>query len=97
MTDILSYQVNDVKQVIKSLELEKLKLASKLQRGNKITSKTSSISLSVASIASVLGSVSLGVTAIPTAPLLICLISTCTVSTSVGEVFTKKIRNEVLK
>ena len=58
---------------------------------------TSSISLSVASIAAVLGSVSLGVSAIPTAPLIICLASTCAISTSVGKVFTKKNKKRSLK
>ena len=58
---------------------------------------TSSISLSVASIAAVLGSVSLGVSAIQTAPLIICLASTCAISTSVGKAFTKKNKKRSLK
>ena len=60
-------------------------MESKAQRGIKTTSVTSSISLSVAGIAAVLGSASLGAPAIPSAPLFICLASTCAISTSVGK------------
>ena len=97
MEDIHSYRINDIKHLIESLESKKLKLERKLQRGNKITSVTSSISLSVASIAAILGSTSLAVSAIPTAPIIICLASTCAISTSVGKVFTKKNKKRSLK
>ena len=51
---------------------------------------TSLIFFSIASLAAVSSSVSLGVPAIPTAPVIICLANTCAIGTSVGKVFTKE-------
>ena len=90
MIDLISYSTNDIEKLIKSSEVKKSKLQSKVIRGSKITSVACSISLSVTSIAAVLDSVSLRVSAIPTAPLIICLASTCAISTSIGKVFTVK-------
>ena len=50
MTDIIFYRVHDIKKLIKSLEFEKSKLEIKVQRCSKLTSVTSSISLSVINV-----------------------------------------------
>ena len=90
MDEINNYRINDIKQTIEKMTNKKLSYEKRIRRANKVSATTSSISLAIASIATALGSASLAISAIPTAPIVVCLASSCAISTGIGKIFTKK-------
>ena len=73
-----------MKQTIKSHEARQNRLKRKLRSTEKEILDTNAISLTIASNVVVMGGLSMGITAIPTAPIVVCLSIFCSTSTSIA-------------
>ena len=85
-------RIHDVQHVITKLENKIKKYNDSIKRSSRIGNISSGISLSVASIATVLGFVSLGVGAIPLSALVIVVGSVCGISTVINKISQKSYR-----